>query len=66
MEDNTVRPPSAFGYLTPTNYAKAWTTTTPNAHTGSTNNRGPVDGDRELVAVGRRSCTVSQPRVTDR
>jgi len=25
-EDNTVRPHSALGYLTPTNYAKAWTT----------------------------------------
>jgi hypothetical protein len=29
IEDNTVRPPSALGYLTPTNYAKAWTTNHP-------------------------------------
>ena len=28
IEDNTVRPPSALGSLTPTNYAKAWTSTT--------------------------------------
>ena len=26
IEDNTVRPHSALGYLTPTDYAKAWTT----------------------------------------
>jgi putative transposase len=32
IEYNTVRPHSALGYLTPTDYAKVWTT----------NNRGPV------------------------
>jgi putative transposase len=29
IEYNTVRPHSALGYLTPTDYAKAWTTTHP-------------------------------------
>jgi putative transposase len=29
IEDNTVRPHSALGYLTPTDYAKVWTTTHP-------------------------------------
>jgi putative transposase len=29
IEDNTIRPHSALGYLTPTDYAKAWTTTHP-------------------------------------
>jgi putative transposase len=29
IESNTVRPHSALGYLTPTEYAKAWTTTHP-------------------------------------
>jgi putative transposase len=27
IEYNTLRPHSALGYLTPTDYAKAWTTT---------------------------------------
>jgi putative transposase len=44
IEYNTVRPHSALGYLTPTDYAKAWTATTPNSHSGWTNNRGPVNG----------------------
>jgi transposase InsO family protein len=26
IKDNTVRPHSALGYLTPTDYAKAWAT----------------------------------------
>ena len=42
IEDNTVRPHSALGYLTPTDYAKAWTANHPNSHSGWTNNRGPV------------------------
>jgi hypothetical protein len=42
IEDNTVRPPSALGYLTPTNYAKAWTTNHPELSYRWTNNRGPV------------------------
>jgi len=29
IEYNTIRPQSALGYLTPTDYAKAWTTTHP-------------------------------------
>jgi putative transposase len=29
IEYNTVRPHSALGYLTPSDYAKAWTTTHP-------------------------------------
>jgi putative transposase len=29
IEDNTLRPHSALGYLTPTDYAKAWTATHP-------------------------------------
>jgi putative transposase len=29
IEYNTVRPHSALGYLTPTDYAKAWTTNHP-------------------------------------
>ena len=29
IEYNTVRPHSALGYLTPTDYAKAWTATHP-------------------------------------
>ncbi len=29
IEDNTVRPHSALGYLTPTDYAKTWTATHP-------------------------------------
>jgi transposase InsO family protein len=40
IEDNTVRPPSALGYLTPTNYAKAWTTNHPELQIRWTNNRG--------------------------
>jgi transposase InsO family protein len=39
IEYNTVRPHSALGYLTlgyltPTDYAKAWTTHHPNSHNG--------------------------------
>jgi len=41
IEDNTVRPPSALGYLTPTNYAKAWTTNHPEL-----SYRGPTTGVR--------------------
>jgi hypothetical protein len=48
IEDNTVRPPSALGYLTPTDYAKTWTAT-PHAHTGWTNNRGPVSTARPML-----------------
>jgi putative transposase len=29
IEDNTVRPHSALGYLTPTDYAKTWTANQP-------------------------------------
>ena len=29
IEDNTLRPHSALGYLTPTDYVKAWTTNHP-------------------------------------
>jgi putative transposase len=42
IEDHTLRPHSALGYLPPTDYAKAWTATTPHSQNGWTNNRGPV------------------------
>jgi putative transposase len=29
IEDNTLRPHSALGYLTPTDYARSWTATHP-------------------------------------
>jgi predicted secreted protein len=47
IEYSTVRPHSALGYLTPTDYAKAWTATHPNSHSGWTNNRGPVTTSAE-------------------
>jgi transposase InsO family protein len=43
IEYNNLRPHSALGYLTPTNYAKAWTATHPHSHNTWTNNRGPVN-----------------------
>jgi Integrase core domain len=42
IEYNSVRPHSALGYLTLTDYAKAWTATHPDSHNEWTNNRGPL------------------------
>jgi putative transposase len=43
IEYNTLRPHSALGYLTPTEYAKTWTTNHPHSHSRWTNNQGPVN-----------------------
>ena len=55
IEYNTVRPHSALGYLTPTDYAKAWTANHPNSHSGWTNNRGPVSSP-----MARQCCCCCQ------
>ena len=43
IEDNTVRPRSALGYLTPTNYAKAWTALLRCADPGQAEGQPPLD-----------------------
>jgi hypothetical protein len=48
IEYNTVRPHSAIGYLTLTDYAEAWNANHPNSHSGWTNTRGPVTLRRPL------------------
>ena len=45
IEYNTLRPHSALGYLSPTDYAKTWTTH-PHSHSGWSTNRGPVSRAR--------------------
>jgi transposase InsO family protein len=46
IEYNTLRPHSALGYLTPTDYAKAWTANHPHSHHAWTKQPGPSQGRR--------------------
>ena len=54
IEYNTIRPHSALGYLTPTDYAKTWTPTNPNSHNRWINNRGPVNPTWGLLLLDVR------------
>ena len=49
IEDNTVRPHSALGYLTPTDYAKAWTAIHPARSYRVDQHRGPVTTARPML-----------------
>ena len=64
IEYNTVRPHSALGYLTPTNYAKTWTTNHPELSYRWTNNRGPVSGPTTSLCWPA-TPTTSTPRPAD-
>ena len=56
IEDNTVRPHSALGYLTPTDYAKTWTATHPALSYGWTINRD-ARIDRQVAWRASKSAT---------
>jgi Integrase core domain len=61
IEYNTVRSHCALGYLTPSDFTKAWTINQPALSSGWTNNRGPVkqirDGRQASVrGVGPAHC----------
>jgi hypothetical protein len=61
IEYNTLRPHSALGYLTPTDYAKTWTATHPYSHSGWTNNRGPVNATAPWAGLPRSSTRSCMP-----
>jgi putative transposase len=52
IEYNTVRPHSALGYLTPTDYAKAWTGTHPEL--SSRMDQQPGSGQQDLILIRDR------------
>jgi hypothetical protein len=57
IEYNTLRPHSALGYLTPTDYDKTWTATHPASHSGWTTNWGPVTRERARRIAARERLT---------